>query len=96
MSQPASALDRNGASSRNRLARVGRRDVRRAAGRGWGRPPRLVRRHLTRDGAVFGSVLVEVENQTHLNKVIRAIRRVKGVMEVSRRESGPQAQAPTS
>ena len=51
---------------------------------------------LTRDGAVFGSVLVEVENQTHLNKVIRAIRRVKGVMEVSRRESGPQAQAPTS
>jgi len=49
----------------------------------------------TRDGAVFGSVLVEVENQTHLNKVIRAIRRVKGVMEVSRRESGPQTQAPT-
>jgi len=48
----------------------------------------------TRDGAVFGSVLVEVENQTHLNKVIRAIRRVKGVMEVSRRESGPQTQAP--
>ena len=48
----------------------------------------------TRDGAVFGSVLVEVENQTHLNKVIRAMRRVKGVMEVSRRESGPQTQAP--
>jgi len=46
----------------------------------------------TRDGAVFGSVLVEVENQTHLSKVIRAIRRVKGVMEVSRRESGPQTQ----
>src|SRR5437899_7932588 len=46
----------------------------------------------TRDGAVFGSVLVEVENQTHLNKVIRAIRRVKGVMDVSRRESGPQSQ----
>src|SRR5260370_300748 len=44
----------------------------------------------TRDGAVFGSVLVEVENQTHLNKVIRAVRRVKGVMDVSRRESGPQ------
>jgi (p)ppGpp synthase/HD superfamily hydrolase len=43
---------------------------------------------------VFGSVLVEVENQTHLNKVIRAIRRVKGVMDVSRRESGPQTQAP--
>ena len=46
----------------------------------------------TRDGAVFGSVLVEVENQTHLNKVIRAIRGVKGVTDVSRRESGPQAQ----
>ena len=49
----------------------------------------------SKDGVVFGSVLVEVENQTHLNKVIRAIRRVKGVMEVSRRESGPQTQAPT-
>jgi len=48
----------------------------------------------SKDGAVFGSVLVEVENQTHLNKVIRAIRRVKGVMDVSRRESGPQTQAP--
>jgi len=46
----------------------------------------------TRDGAVFGSVLVEVENQTHLNKVIRAMRRVKGVTDVSRRESGPQVQ----
>src|SRR5438093_31035 len=46
----------------------------------------------TKDGAVFGSVLVEVENQTHLNKVIRAIRRLKGVTEVSRRESGPQTQ----
>jgi GTP pyrophosphokinase len=52
----------------------------------------------TRDGAVFGSVVVEVENQTHLNKVIRAIRRVRGVTDVSRREAsppgspGPQAQ----
>jgi len=49
----------------------------------------------TRDGAVFGSVLVEVENQTHLNKVIRAIRRVKGVMDVSRRESGPRRKPPS-
>jgi len=39
-------------------------------------------------------VLVEVENQTHLNKVIRAIRRLKGVTEVARRESGPQGQPP--
>src|SRR2546425_1000161 len=44
----------------------------------------------TRDGAVFGGILVEVENQSHLNKVIRAMRRVKGVTEVSRRDSGPQ------
>ena len=40
---------------------------------------------------MFGSALVEVENQTHLNKVIRAIRRVKGVTEVARREAGPQS-----
>jgi guanosine-3',5'-bis(diphosphate) 3'-pyrophosphohydrolase len=46
----------------------------------------------TKDGAVFGSVLVEVENQTHLNKVMRAIRKLKGVTEVSRREAGPQGQ----
>ena len=44
----------------------------------------------TRDGAVYGFVLVEVENQTHLNKVIRATRRVKGVTDVARREAGPQ------
>ncbi len=43
----------------------------------------------TQDGAVFGSVLVEVENQSHLHKVIRAIRRVKGVTDVSRRDAGP-------
>ncbi len=43
---------------------------------------------LSRDAAVFGAVLVEVENQTHLNKVLRAIRGVKGVTEVARREAG--------
>ena len=42
----------------------------------------------SRDGAVFGSLLVEVENQTHLNKVLRTVRRVKGVTEVARREAG--------
>jgi len=42
----------------------------------------------SRDGAVFGAVLVEVENQTHLNKVLRAIRGVKGVTDVARREAG--------
>ena len=45
----------------------------------------------TRDGAVFGAVLVEIENQSHLNKVIKAIRRVKGVTEVARHDAGPQA-----
>ncbi|MFQ6045399.1 MAG: RelA/SpoT family protein [Gemmatimonadales bacterium] len=42
----------------------------------------------SRDGAVFGTVLVEVENQAHLAKVIREMRRVKGVAEVERREPG--------
>lgn len=42
----------------------------------------------SRDGAVFGSLLVEVENQTHLNKVLKTVRRVKGVTEVARREAG--------
>ena len=45
----------------------------------------------TRDGAVFGAVLVEIENQGHLNKVIKAIRKVKGVTEVERHDAGPQA-----
>jgi GTP pyrophosphokinase len=38
------------------------------------------------DGGVFGSVLVEVENLTHLQKIVKAIRRVKGVTDVARRE----------
>ena len=40
----------------------------------------------SKDGAMFGSVLVEVENQAHLAKVIRAMRRTKGVNSVDRRE----------
>jgi GTP pyrophosphokinase len=40
----------------------------------------------SKDGAMFGSVLVEVENHTHLAKVMRTMRRVKGVSEVERRE----------
>ena len=40
----------------------------------------------SKDGAMFGSVLVEVENHGHLAKVIRLMRRVKGVAEVDRRE----------
>jgi GTP pyrophosphokinase len=40
----------------------------------------------TKDGAMFGTVLVEVENQAHLTKVMRAMHRVKGVTSVDRRE----------
>ena len=38
------------------------------------------------DGRTNGSMLVEVENLAHLEKIIRATRRVKGITEVSRRE----------
>jgi len=44
----------------------------------------------SKDGAVYGAVLVEVENQTHLQKVFRAVRRVKGVTSIARRDGGPQ------
>jgi len=37
-------------------------------------------------GGMTGSVTVEVENLSHLNKVIKAVRRVKGVAEIGRRE----------
>jgi GTP pyrophosphokinase len=40
----------------------------------------------TTDGHVSGAALVEVENLVHLEKIIKAVRRVKGVSEVSRRE----------
>jgi (p)ppGpp synthase/HD superfamily hydrolase len=39
-----------------------------------------------RDGAAFGTVVVEVENQAHLTKVIRAMRQVKGITSVERRD----------
>ena len=38
------------------------------------------------DGKVDGSVVVEVENLTHLQKIVKAMRRVKGIIEVARRE----------
>ena len=40
----------------------------------------------TTDGKVTGSAMVEVENLAHLERVIKAARRVKGVSEVARRE----------
>ena len=38
------------------------------------------------DGRAIGSMLVEVENLVHLEKIIRGTRRVKGITEVSRRD----------
>ncbi|HVX41682.1 MAG TPA: TGS domain-containing protein, partial [Gemmatimonadaceae bacterium] len=38
------------------------------------------------DGRTIGSMLVEVENLTHLEKIMRATRRVKGITDVARRE----------
>ncbi|HEY6828300.1 MAG TPA: TGS domain-containing protein, partial [Gemmatimonadaceae bacterium] len=38
------------------------------------------------DGRTSGSILVEVENLAHLEKIMRATRKVKGITEVARRE----------
>ncbi len=38
------------------------------------------------EGGMTGSVTVEVENLSHLTKVIKAVKRVKGVAEIGRRE----------
>ena len=38
------------------------------------------------DGRATGSILVEVENLTHLQKIVKSARRVKGVSDVSRRD----------
>lgn len=40
----------------------------------------------TTDGKVTGSAMVEVENLAHLERIIKAARRVKGIAVVSRRE----------
>ncbi len=40
----------------------------------------------TTDGRVTGAALVEVENLAHLEKIMKAMRRVKGVSSVARRE----------
>jgi len=44
----------------------------------------------TKDGAAFGTVFVDVDNLTHLAKVLKAVRRVKGVTSVDRREVASQ------
>jgi GTP pyrophosphokinase len=46
----------------------------------------------TKDGAMFGTVLVEVENAAQLSKVIRSMRRTKGVSSVERREPPAQSE----
>jgi len=44
----------------------------------------------SKDGSVFGTIFVEVDNLPHLAKVLKGIRRVKGVSTVERREAqGP-------
>ena len=43
----------------------------------------------TRDGSVFGTIFVEVDNLPHLGKVMKAVRKVKGVTEIERREAPP-------
>ncbi len=48
----------------------------------------------SKDGAVRGVVLVEVENQAQLNKVLRGVRGVKGVMEVTRHDAGVHVEPP--
>jgi len=40
----------------------------------------------TQDAAMYGTILVEVENHAHLAKVMRTMRRVKGIAGVERRE----------
>ena len=42
----------------------------------------------SKDGTMFGSVTLEVDNLPHLTRVLKAMRKVKGVAEVERREAG--------
>jgi GTP pyrophosphokinase len=41
----------------------------------------------TKDGSVFGTIFVEVDNLPHLGKVLKAVRKVKGVSDIERRDS---------
>ena len=47
----------------------------------------------TKDGSVFGTIFVEVDNLPHLGKVMKAVRKVKGVTDIERRDP-PGSQAP--
>ena len=41
----------------------------------------------TKDGSVFGTIFVEVDNLPHLGKVLKAVRKVKGVTDIERRDT---------
>ena len=43
----------------------------------------------TKDGSAFGTILVEVDNLPHLDKVLKTIRKVKGVHTIERRDLSP-------
>ena len=43
----------------------------------------------TKDGSAFGTILVEVDNLPHLDKVLKSIRKVKGVHSIERRDLSP-------
>ena len=47
----------------------------------------------TKDGSVFGTIFVEVDNLPHLGKVMKAVRKVKGVTDIERRDA-PGNQSP--
>ncbi|MEK7380170.1 MAG: ACT domain-containing protein, partial [Gemmatimonadota bacterium] len=40
-----------------------------------------------KDGTAFGNIYVEVDNLSHLAKVLKAVKRVKGVHNIERREA---------
>jgi guanosine-3',5'-bis(diphosphate) 3'-pyrophosphohydrolase len=48
----------------------------------------------TRDGSAYGAIFIEVDNLPHLDKVLKAVRRIKGVMGVDRRDVSPGGGVP--
>ncbi len=48
----------------------------------------------TKDGTFFSTIVVEVDNRAHLAKVIKGIRKVKGITDVERREGPTPSTAP--
>jgi guanosine-3',5'-bis(diphosphate) 3'-pyrophosphohydrolase len=48
----------------------------------------------TRDGSAYGAIFIEVDNLPHLDKVLKAVRRIKGVVGVDRRDVPPGGGVP--